>query len=97
MCEVVNKAMVSIHAPTWGATVELQRVLGAVVVSIHAPTWGATEAAKPAFRLLDVSIHAPTWGATSQKRSKLRWEAEFQSTRPRGARLYLAVTLAQYR
>ena len=33
---------VSIHAPTWGATVLVCEVLRAVEVSIHAPTWGAT-------------------------------------------------------
>ena len=34
---------VSIHAPTWGATLDLHvSSLLAAVVSIHAPTWGAT-------------------------------------------------------
>ena len=34
--------MVSIHAPTWGATVFLQCRNHPFHVSIHAPTWGAT-------------------------------------------------------
>ncbi len=33
---------VSIHAPTWGATIEHNIRYFAVAVSIHAPTWGAT-------------------------------------------------------
>ena len=33
---------VSIHAPTWGATVCWTRIKHANIVSIHAPTWGAT-------------------------------------------------------
>ena len=33
---------VSIHAPTWGATVGCYVYLEVIQVSIHAPTWGAT-------------------------------------------------------
>ena len=34
--------LVSIHAPTWGATLNLKWLYLADNVSIHAPTWGAT-------------------------------------------------------
>ena len=34
---------VSIHAPAWGATTELEDVNYQLVVSIHAPAWGATK------------------------------------------------------
>ena len=34
--------LISIHAPTWGATVEPGLNGGFWVISIHAPTWGAT-------------------------------------------------------
>ena len=34
---------VSIHAPAWGATQALLRVLHLLLVSIHAPAWGATD------------------------------------------------------
>ena len=57
-------AIISIHAPTWGATVNVSRVKLLICISIHAPTWGAT---RPLPRLLlfyFISIHAPTWGAT---------------------------------
>ena len=33
---------VSIHAPTWGATIAFLQGWQRLVVSIHAPTWGAT-------------------------------------------------------
>ena len=33
---------VSIHAPTWGATINVCSAPGLAPVSIHAPTWGAT-------------------------------------------------------
>ena len=34
--------LVSIHAPTWGATFALSNIKIYTYVSIHAPTWGAT-------------------------------------------------------
>ena len=34
---------ISIHAPTWGATLKMQRVSLVKIISIHAPTWGATQ------------------------------------------------------
>ena len=36
------KSLISIHAPTWGATHTIDKVLKTCVISIHAPTWGAT-------------------------------------------------------
>ena len=36
-------AGVSIHAPTWGATMIQCRFIQRTLVSIHAPTWGATD------------------------------------------------------
>ena len=33
---------VSIHAPAWGATQDLEEELPISLVSIHAPAWGAT-------------------------------------------------------
>ena len=55
-------------------------------VSIHAPTWGATwQPTKYTHRI--VSIHAPTWGATLLSFEFLGLY-KFQSTRPRGARLW---------
>ena len=44
-----RSAMVSIHAPTWGATLDVIVGEWYVGVSIHAPTWGATRGAKSSF------------------------------------------------
>ena len=56
--------MVSIHAPTKGATDgDLMRSLNKTV-SIHAPTKGATEVESEWLEWYKVSIHAPTKGAT---------------------------------
>ena len=57
--------MVSIHAPTRGATLHGPVLRRGIRVSIHAPTRGATWQCR-AFAWLDniVSIHAPTRGAT---------------------------------
>ena len=58
-------SLISIHAPTWGATFLSSCSAIRQLISIHAPTWGAT------FRIVflpvnyHISIHAPTWGATS--------------------------------
>ena len=40
--QVDKQDNVSIHAPTWGATVYGLRAVEQALVSIHAPTWGAT-------------------------------------------------------
>ena len=37
-----HSAYVSIHAPTWGATILTVNEVNVVEVSIHAHTWGAT-------------------------------------------------------
>ena len=56
--------MISIHAPTWGATKQQQMHHHQLIISIHAPTWGATIVTDARIGLLNISIHAPTWGAT---------------------------------
>ena len=38
----VKLCVVSIHAPTWGATESICCGRSTITVSIHAPTWGAT-------------------------------------------------------
>ena len=57
--------LVSIHAPTWGATIVTEGGYYSYSVSIHAPTWGATVVVFHECGIIIVSIHAPTWGATS--------------------------------
>ncbi len=80
--------MVSIHAPTRGATAfDGDHAAVNEGVSIHAPTRGATGVSCTFARIGNVSIHAPTRGATvafiSPDSSRV-----FQSTRPHGARRF---------
>ena len=59
--------------------------MGRCAVSIHAPARGATRVFVWQGRIRNVSIHAPARGATGFRRGNMP-PAEFQSTRPRGAR-----------
>jgi len=68
---------------------ERQFPITAKIVSIHAPAWGATGDVFEAIGGVVVSIHAPAWGATWPHFARVRVHIEFQSTRPRGARLRL--------
>ena len=58
--------MISIHAPTWGATDKTPGKPPWSYISIHAPTWGATHLPRWILSPWTISIHAPTWGATRQ-------------------------------
>ena len=61
-CQAIQ--IVSIHAPTRGATEDGAYLVFASCVSIHAPTRGATRLISHKVIVLWVSIHAPTRGAT---------------------------------
>ena len=79
--------MVSIHAPTWGATPSLTTCLLLSYVSIHAPTWGATvsdDYKMPFSEFQSTHPHGVRLaaGAISKGRGK------FQSTHPHGVRRY---------
>ena len=58
--------LVSIHAPTWGAT-DGQSEICCILMSFNPRTHMGcdTEKGRIATHVLTVSIHAPTWGATS--------------------------------
>jgi len=71
------KEEVSIHAPAWGATQELQLHALKGKVSIHAPAWGATVIKRLASASFYVSIHAPAWGATCLLARSLTMFASF--------------------
>ena len=83
---IAHKLKVSIHAPTQGATVGDAVKDRLQIVSIHAPTQGATLRPAAFETPGAVSIHAPTQGATQCVRGCDPGQ-EFQSTRPRRARL----------
>ena len=88
-CSCRQARDVSIHAPAWGATGGISRGMLCTPVSIHAPAWGATRqgwaacSRTPCFnpRARVGRDHSTSTGRQAQK--------EFQSTRPRGARLAL--------
>ena len=70
-CDIIDVdyesfSLISIHAPTWGATFELLAPLSHIGISIHAPTWGATKRSNNNITNYIISIHAPTWGATNK-------------------------------
>ena len=60
-----------------------------LVVSIHAPAGGATFGDAELSQTFGVSIHAPAGGATVPALTTLSLLQEFQSTRPREARLFI--------
>ena len=64
--------MVSIHAPTRGATPQSNKSTRRTLVSIHAPTRGATKVIPQNKVVTSVSIHAPTRGATYYSMRKKR-------------------------
>ncbi len=85
-CDYVEKLpVISIHAPTWGATFLSFILLAAIYISIHAPTWGATH---------QESCYHSTCGFQSTHPRGVRLDRlvantlqeRFQSTHPRGVR-----------
>ena len=60
----------------------------AIEISIHAPARGATNERLQIARWSRISIHAPARGATSLTRPERREHTRFQSTLPRGERLF---------
>ena len=78
--------IISIHAPTKGATSSAHQCVTVLAISIHAPTKGATTVRIYDFFDIDISIHAPTKGATATANSASK-DLKFQSTLPRKERL----------
>ena len=84
----VDRSEISIHAPTRGATVQMETYITNKKISIHAPTRGATPSRSLTISPISISIHAPTRGATCMSYHKAM-RCRFQSTLPREERLYL--------
>ena len=80
-----EKNLISIHAPTRGATTFRFDVYKRLRISIHAPTRGATQAIAEVLDDMGISIHAPTRGATKYPPYS-DFRTVFQSTLPRGER-----------
>ena len=86
--------IVSIHAPTGGATLSILLVALINAVSIHAPTGGATQKEIDLRKQLAVSIHAPTGGATNARNSILDWVSGFNPRAHGGRDLECAARFA---
>ena len=76
---------ISIHAPTWGATVVGGQVAFKERDFNPRTHVGCDLQPQPRSPARDISIHAPTWGATYPLNSGVVGK-EFQSTHPRGVR-----------
>ena len=83
-----NQADISIHAPAWGATADGLKHLHMVLISIHAPAWGATVLG---FALVFIVVHfnpRTRVGCDLIAVSIGCFILSFQSTHPRGVRLF---------
>ena len=78
--------MISIHAPTWGATYNAFTLLYSVLFQSTHPRGVRPQRFSEYKFMGDISIHAPTWGATLTDKKAFRQQLEFQSTHPRGVR-----------
>ena len=76
---------VSIHAPAWGATIQVPTYTENYTGFYPRPRVGGDEVAVEQGLQGLVSIHAPAWGATTTTKKKRR-TAMFLSTPPRGGR-----------
>ena len=83
----MTRWQVSIHAPAWGATVadDIDRVVQKV--SIHAPAWGATQSRQGCYPIYPSFNPRARVGRDAHATKFIESLEEFQSTRPRGARL----------
>ena len=79
-------AKVSIHAPTWGATLVHADGKATLFVSIHAPTWGATVEQVKAYISRQFQSTHPH-GVRRRDTKMVEAQSMFQSTHPHGVRL----------
>ena len=83
--KITFRGLISIHAPTRGATMTSDDVLQAIFISIHAPTRGATSASTPVAVWIPISIHAPTRGATDTMNASAPITANFNPRSHKGS------------
>ena len=84
--------LISIHAPTRGATKKSVDSGDMMSISIHAPTRGATISNVDFKSIPYISIHAPTRGATDEL-SEISPVVIFQSTLPREERRIICIVI----
>ena len=83
---------ISIHVPSWGTTMEKPLSYPNQQISIHVPSWETTRSLFDLPFPLPISIHVPSWGTTSMLAGCGK-AYPFQSTFPRGERLYSSSNL----
>ena len=88
--------IISIHAPTRGATEKWTDAMPQLMISIHAPTRGATWYTDDDYVKVIISIHAPTRGATITAFSHVSC-LQFQSTLPHGERRLIIQLVHMYK
>ena len=79
---------ISIHVPSWGTTTFQAYSQVSYIISIHVPSWGTTISSNAVTLMISISIHVPSWGTTVLTCETVRRTAGFQSTFPRGERLF---------
>ena len=71
-----NYSLVSIHAPVWGATKDIEVLSDVTIVSIHAPVWGAT--LKPNYAKTSKKFQSThPCGVRRSSRCQRRWRKSF--------------------
>ena len=90
--------VISIHAPTRGATVHIMPPSADFIISIHAPTRGATGKRSYKKEFQHISIHAPTRGATKySKTTKITFEISIHApTRGATVKIILWVSTSTF-
>ena len=89
-CDVIDhdtpvRIVVSIHAPTWGATTDANPCHKTLWFQSTHPHGVRHIRYMVKWNIVRVSIHAPTWGATKRV-NLITEETGFQSTHPHGVR-----------
>ena len=77
MSRNLSAEIISIHAPTRGATRTVPGCFLIALISIHAPTRGATKQHNRLVELNFISIHAPTRGATKKCHNEAEGVSDF--------------------
>ena len=84
---LMSKINISIHAPTWGATLMVLICSHFVKISIHAPTWGATYHKDCSVQCGEYFNPRTHVGCDAAANASDITKLKFQSTHPRGVRL----------
>ena len=80
--------VISIHAPTWGATNGAATPIYLQYISIHAPTWGATTINVRSYPLQELFQSTLPHGERHRRQRNKDFDTnKFQSTLPHGERL----------